>query len=51
MSEQEKELIEEIIELRRVIHAGFVMLGAQMVQTRNESATPDPVSEVFLQMQ
>ncbi|WP_353066664.1 hypothetical protein RBB77_08980 [Tunturibacter psychrotolerans] len=53
MSEQEQEVIEEIKELRRVIHAGLTVIAAQLVGSNDDNAQPSKeyVSKAFLQMQ
>ena len=52
MTEQEQ-LIEEIKELRRVIHAGLTVVAAQLAgnNDNNVQAPNEYVSRVFLQMQ
>ena len=52
MSEIENELLDEVKELRRVVHAGLAVLAAQIIATRdNTKNEKEYASEAFLQIQ
>jgi hypothetical protein len=52
MSATNDELLDAVKDLKRIIHAGFVILAARMAESADNTKTPDEyISKSFLEMQ
>ena len=52
MPDTQSELLDEVKELRRVIHAGLVVIAAQITANRDNTKTEEQyISQAFVQVQ